>query len=83
MANETNIDVGNYRRHKQDNMVRIIKVNGVVHYALRRFDPETGKPVPLLITLNREQIETQKAALTESLAALDAMLVDIDSAQEV
>lgn len=80
---QISIDISNYLKLKEEGSARIIKVNGVTHYAMRRFDPSTGQPIPQLIQMTKTQVTAQRDSIAAGLKALDAVLTDIDQAQEV
>ncbi len=76
------IPLASYIADSDAGKVRIVKLNGVVHYTAKRFDEATGKPIPHLIPLDRTGVENAKKQCEAQLAALTRMLADIDSAEE-
>ncbi|HEY4721711.1 MAG TPA: hypothetical protein VII92_07690, partial [Anaerolineae bacterium] len=67
-----NIDVSKYVEQKAKGTVRIVLINGVHHYSMRRFDQETGEAIPVLIRIAIESVQAERDRLTAVIAALDA-----------
>lgn len=80
---QLNIDVSKYIAQKETGTVRIIKVNGVAQYAMRRFDPDEGTPVPMLVALSLESAQEERQRLLDLVAQLDEVIKDITAAEEV
>lgn len=80
---QLNIDISKYVKQKAQGTARIILINGVHHYSLRRFDPETGEATPVLIRIATESVQAERDRLTAVIAALDAVAADIAAAKEV
>jgi hypothetical protein len=78
-----NIDVSNYLDLKAKGAARVIKVDGVCHYATKRFDSTTGAAQSMLVPMNRDQVVAARLQQQGTLDALDAVLADIDAAKEV
>lgn len=77
------IDIGAYMAGKADGTVRVIKLNGVVHYTQKRFDPNTAKPTPVFVALDDKGVAAVRAELQARVAALDELLRDIAAAPEL
>lgn len=72
-----------YAAQKTAGTAQVIKLNGVPHAAIRRYDPVTGAPAPQLVQLNAEILQKQKEQLESDLAAATQLIADVAAAREV
>ena len=76
------INVRDYIQAKAAGVTKVVRLNGVPHYTRKGFDPATGKPVPILVQLDRDQVDASIAQMESDLDNMRAMLTDMDAAQE-
>lgn len=72
-----------YVAWKKAGTATIVKLNGMPHCTVRRYDPITGTPSPQMLPVPEKVLQDQKASLEADLAALNEMLVDVQNSQEV
>ena len=87
---DVQINLSNYLTEKAAGTTKIVKINGAPHYSIRKFDINTGAPTPALVRVSKESIaalKTQSQLNIENfqrdIATFDAIIADIDSAQEI
>lgn len=90
MSNEVNVDLTKYAEGKEAGTASVIKIDGAAHLRIRKYDPNTGKPVPLLLPVDGdglvkaiEEKEKQKTAVQLDIDTLNTILSDISSAEEL
>lgn len=81
-ATGVQLDVSKYLSDKEKEAVRLKKIDGVVYYAKKGFDPETGNPRPVLFPLTREEIEKSIEASQFQLDTFQQLLTDFDASTE-
>lgn len=77
------LTLSDYLAQKTAGTLKVIKVGGVPHASVKRFDPITGSPIVALVSMNVAQLQTQKAQMVADCAAIDQLLSDIEIAAEV
>ena len=80
---EVQVNLSDYLTRKQAGTAKIIKLNGQPYYTERRYDPMTGKPVPLQVPLQRETLAKMVESTRNDLANAEAALADLDAATEL
>ena len=84
---QVSIDVRGYPEAKAKSGAQIRKIDGAYFYCTRKFDPNTGDPTPAHNMINRKMFEDFRAQVvkdsTETIAAVDMLLADIDAVKEV
>lgn len=76
------IDVSQYLEQKKAGTAKIVKLNGVAHYAKPGFDPETGNPRPVLVPLAREAVVKALESHKSGVETFTQILADVDEAPE-
>lgn len=84
---DVQINVAAYLADKKIGRVRVVKMDGQPLYCLKRYREDTGEPFPRHLPVDRAQIQAfrdqTEATLKQTLDGCDALLSDIDSAQEI
>ncbi len=91
MAQELQINIGDYLKDKESGAAKVFKLNGAPYYSLRTFDRFTGvQSAPLNVPMTTESIkdlingwEKELAKRNEDLAAARQFLSDLETAPEL
>lgn len=74
------MDIQKYEEKKQAGLAEVKKLGSAHALISKRFDSETGAELPTeIITLDIAALNKERETLVNKLAALDALLADIDS----
>ena len=82
MANEVNVDVSKYLAEKAAGTASLVRLNGVVRYTSRKFDPATGKPVPVLVPMDEAGLKTALGAAKAQVEVFTQLIEDFTKAEE-
>lgn len=77
------VNIAEYLAGKASGATQVIKLNGKFHYTEKRFDAKTGKPEPVFVSIDRDQIVKAKEDLVQQIVTLDALIKDMDEAKEL
>lgn len=76
------MDVKSYLTKKKAGLAQLMKIAGGYAYAVKRFDPETGKALdPQIVPVSVDELNKQKTDLQSQIVDIDATLKDIAALQ--
>lgn len=77
------IDISKYLEQKETKAVSVVKLNGVVYYSKKAYNPDTGIPTSVLVPIEAAVIQAQLDSVRQQVAIFTAILADIETAVEI
>jgi hypothetical protein len=81
MAGEVNINLSQYAENKAKGFIKLVNIEGVIHYIERRFHPQTGEPTPVFTPISVDALKKSRDGMAKDLAALDQVIADAEKAE--
>lgn len=78
-----NIDLSKYTQEKNDGTMKIVNIEGKLHFVERKFDTKSGVATPTIVPIDIDSLRAAKKSLEEQLAGVIALLADAESAKPV
>lgn len=78
-----NIDLSTYIEDAAAKTARFVKIDGVVYYAAKGFNPKDGKPTPIHSLVDVEVVRNTLNAHVKGVEILTQVLQDIEAAKEL
>lgn len=78
-----NIDLSRYTEEKSAGTMKIVNIEGKLHFVERKFDQKTGVAIPSIVPVDIASLKFAKKSLEEQLAGVIALLADAESVKPV
>lgn len=78
-----NVDLSKYTQEKADGTMKIVNIEGKLHFVERKFDAKTGIATPNIVPIDIDSLKFAKKSLEEQLAGVTALLADAEGAKPV
>lgn len=78
-----NVDLSKYVQEKTDGTMKIVNIEGKLHFVERKFDIKTGIATPTIVPIDIESLKFAKKSLEDQLVGVTALLADAESAKPV
>lgn len=82
-GNQVGIDLSKYDEEKASGTMKIVNIEGKLHFVERKFDPKNGVATPNIVPIDIESLKAAKKSLEEQLKGITALLADAEVAKPV
>lgn len=78
-----NIDLSRYTEEKSAGTMKIVNIEGKLHFVERKFDTKTGVSTPNIVPIDLDSLKFAKKSLEGQLAGVTALLADAEATKPV
>lgn len=81
--NGQGFDLSKYTEEKAAGTMKIVNIEGKLHFVERKFDPKTGIATPNIVPIDIQNLRDAKAGLEAQLKGVTELLADAEQAKPI